>query len=74
MIDQFRRGGEQVTRDWKLDNLSFFWNLQDLDVVGQLAAMEPLHAASWALPSNVFRPNCRPQGLPHQRAGSSLCL
>ena len=46
VIDMYRREGTKLTENWIFIDLLHFWNMQGLDVLGRMATMDPVHAAT----------------------------
>ena len=46
VIDMYRREGGKLTENWVFIDLLHFWNMQGLDVLGRMEALEPGHAAT----------------------------
>lgn len=46
VIDMYRREGRKLTENWIFIDLLHFWNMQGLDVLGRMAMIEPVHAAT----------------------------
>ncbi|MXW84631.1 MAG: nuclear transport factor 2 family protein [Boseongicola sp. SB0673_bin_14] len=46
VIDMYRREGGKLTENWVFIDLLHFWNMQGLDVLGRMEAMDPVHAAT----------------------------
>ena len=46
VIDMYRREGGKLAENWVFIDLLHFWNMQGLDVLGRMAAMDPVHAAT----------------------------
>ena len=72
--DTQHREGQLLTEIWAFADLLHCWNMPNPEFLDRMAAIEPAHAATQALPSMLSCRKRRPQRCRHLQGESSFCL